>query len=679
MGVRKMKISLDWINDYVEIKDIDVDWLVSKFTITTAEIEEVNYIENDVIIEIDNKSLTNRPDLWCHYGIAREISAITGRKLKSIDYIKEEQLRDSSKKTLEVDIEDKEKVLRYSAIKIGNVKANKSPELIADRLSNCGIRPINIIVDIANYVMLDIGQPLHTFNSRDIHSIRAASLKQSIQFDTLDNSQRDIPKDTLMICYEDKPLAIAGIIGGYESEVCENTEGIILESATFDGVAVRKTASSLGIRTDASVRYEKFLDTAITIVAIGRFLKLLQKYQPEIEVETSLYDNVINEVKSIDISIDRKYIETYLGNNIDKTVVMNILKSLEFEIEEKENVYYIKVPTFRSTKDITCKADIIEEILRVYGYDNIKGSPNKAEVTAGIKDPIKDMEYLLNDILVKKFDFNEVHSYSWYDNNWLKRLGYEYKNTLKIVNSGVKQYESLRSDILPNLLKIIYDNRKSFEEIKIFEIGRVFKMDDGKLAQPKHLTAAIYSSKDEEQLYRYTKGISSYLLKTAKNIDGKYIQIKDDYKEHCLSISYKDVKLGYVYSIPSSTLKLFSSKHTIKVIDINLQILSTVEKNLIKYEAISKYPETYLDFSILTPMNTLYDDIESLVNRFIHPLIIQTNYIDTYSGKNVPDNLKSTTIRMIIGDSNRTLQIEEITKVKELFINYLNENGLQLR
>lgn len=569
--------------------------------------------------------------------------------------------------------------MRYSAIKIGNIKADISPEFIAARLTNCGIRPINIIVDIANYVMLDIGQPLHTFDKKDINCINVSSLKERIKFKCLDNMERDMPKDTLMICSEDKPLAIAGIIGGEESAVSDNTEGIILEAATFEGVAIRKTATVLGIRTDASARYEKFLDTAITTVAIGRYLRLLQKYKPEVKLESSLYDNIINPVKPINISIEHKYIETYLGNNIQKDMVINILESLEFQVEEKDNVYDVKVPTFRATKDITCKADIIEEILRVYGYDNIKGSPYNVETSCPQKNLIKEMEYSIKDTLVKKFNFNEVHSYAWYDNNWLKKLGYEYEDCLKIVNSSVKQFEKLRNDIVPNLLKVIYDNRKNYEEISIFEIGRTFLMSNGELTQPKHLTAAIYTNKDAEQSYRYIKGICSYLLKTTKNVEGKYISVKDTNKEHCLSINYNNKQLGYLYSIPEATLKLFGSKHVINILDINLDLLNDIEKKEIKYEPISKYPETYLDFSILTSIDMPYCDIENVVKQFTNELIMQIKYMDTYIGENVPKDMKSTTIRIVIGNSNRTLHLEEINEVKELFVNHLNINGMKLK
>jgi phenylalanyl-tRNA synthetase beta chain len=679
MEVISMKISLDWINDYVDIKDISLEWLINKFTITTAEIEKVNKVDEDVIIEIDNKSITNRPDLWCHYGIAREISALTGRVLKEIDYIKEEQFRNCSDASLDINIEDNIKCLRYSAIKIRNIKADKSPQLIERRLTNCGLRLINIIVDLANYVMLDIGQPLHTFDERKVECIRVTSINEAVKFNALDNVERELPAGTLIICSKDKPLAAAGIIGNIESAVSEDTKGIVLESAVFEGTAIRKTAAAIGLRTEASARYEKFLDTGFTTIVLGRFLRLLKLYQPQVVIASKMYDNIVKAEEPVTIHIKHQYIETYLGNKIDKAVVLDILNRLQFKVKEEEGIYNITVPSFRATKDITCKADIIEEILRVYGYDKIKGTPNKSESTYLPKNTMKEMEYSIKDILVKKFSFNEVHSYCWHDNDWIKRIDYEGKDTLKIINSSVKQFEKLRNDMVPNLLKIIYDNRRNYEEIKIFEIGRVFLMKQGELNQPKHMTAAIYSSAEEENAYRHIKGICDYLLMASKNIEVKYIVVKHSQKENFLSIFYKDKELGCIYSIPEVILKLYGGKHVINIIDINLELLNEVSKNDIKYKPLSKYPETYLDFSILTSVNIPYCDIETVVNSFDKPQIKGINYIGTYTGNNVPDNMKSTTIRMTIGHKDKSLQLEEINSIREQFIEHLKIKGLQLR
>lgn len=674
-----MKISLDWINDYVDIKDINLELLINKFTITTAEVEAVYPIEGDVIIEIDNKSITNRPDLWCHYGIAREISAIIGKPLKDIDYIEKEKLENCSEASLDINIEDRIKCLRYSAIKINNLKPDKSPQLIEKRLTNCGLRSINFIVDLANYVMLDIGQPLHTFDERMAGCIRITSINEVVKFNTIDKVERELPAGTLMIHGKEKPLAVAGIIGGAQSAVSTHTEGIVLESATFEGTAVRKTAAAIGVRTDASARYEKFLDTEITIIAIGRFLKLLKLYQPQAVIASKLYDNIIKAVESVTINIKHEYIETYLGNEIDKAEVLNILERLQFKVKEDKGLYNIKVPSFRATKDVTCKADIIEEILRVYGYDRIKGTPNKAEVSYVLKNTMKEMEYSLKDTLVKKFSFNEVHSYCWYDNEWINKLGYECRDTLKIVNSSVKQFDTLRSDMVPNLLKIIYENRRYYEEIKIFEIGRVFLMKQGELKQPRHLAAAIYNYEEDEKAYRQIKGICRNILKTVKNIEANYIMMKVSGKENYLSIHYQDKELGCIYTIPSPILKLYGGKHVINVIDINLEQLNDVDKNEIKYKPLSRHPETYLDFSILTSIDIPYCEIEKVVNRFYNPLIKGISYIGTYTGGNVSDKMKSTTIRMTIGRSDKTLQLEEINTLRELFMKFLNVKGLQLR
>ncbi|OPJ62890.1 phenylalanine--tRNA ligase subunit beta [Clostridium oryzae] len=674
-----MKMSLNWINDYVDLGDVDVDYLINKLTITTAEIEGVERINEDVIIEIDNKSLTNRPDLWCHYGMAREIAAITRKKLKDIDYVNEEELKSKELNKLKVKIEEKDKCLRYSGIKIGNIIQGRSPEIITTRLENCGIRPINIIVDIANYVMMDIGQPMHTFDAGTIDTVNVYSIKQPVKLKTLDDQKREVRKDTLMIYGDDKPIAIAGIIGGEGSAVSENTKDVVLESATYDGVAVRKTATALGIRTDASARYEKFLDTSLTPIAIGRYLKLLKEYQPQVTLETSLYDNCIKETKALIIDIQHKYIETYLGNNIEKSVVIDILTSLQFEVQEADGLYKVKVPTFRATKDITCKADIIEEILRVYGYSNIKAAPNKMVSSVSVKNSVRDMEYLIKDILVRKFSFSEVQTYSWYDNKWLKKLGYTYSNTLKMANSTIKQFDKLRSDLCPNIIKIIYENRKSYEQIKIFEIGRIFILDGENLNQSRHMTAAFYSDECEESSYRYTKGISSYLIKVIKNVEPNYIPEFNEYKQNCLCISYADINLGYIYSVSNAALKAFDGNHSINVLDIDLEALNSIKKKEIKYKAIPKFPGTYLDFSILTSTSMPYADIDKNIKNFNHKLVTRIEYIDTYLGDNIPENMKSTTVRLEVLNPDRTLKLEEVNNVKESFVKHLNANRLMLR
>lgn len=793
-----MKISLNWIKDYVNIENIDTEWLINKITVTTAEVEGIEYkgkdvekiivgkiteikahpnseklkvikvlngkdevvsicgapniyvgmlipfgevgsklpemgiiksqmvngvqsqgiacsekeigissnhegvldlssigrvgedIKNiididDIVFEIDNKSLTNRPDLWCHYGMAREIAAITRRELKSADIISEDKLKEFRGKRLKVDIEDKEKVLRYSAIEIDNIKVINSPINIATRLYYCGMRPINLIVDLANYIMLDLGQPLHTFDSKYMERIKVEATKDKINFTTLDGVERQLMENTLMIGNGENYSAIAGIMGGLESEVKIDTKGIILEAATFDGVSIRKSAAKLGLRTDASARYEKFLDTALTTMAIGRFLKLLLSIDEDIRVTSYLYDNIIKKTEPIELILKHQYVETYLGNKISKEKVIDILNSLKFKVTEKDETYLVEVPTFRATKDVTLKVDLVEEILRMYGYENLKSIAPKLDMVPQYDSNIKKIETNIKDLLVNKFAFNEIHSYSWYDNTWIRKINYiESENIIGIANSSVKQHDKLKDNMIPNLLEIAYENRKNFSKFNIFEIGRVYLKKEN-FSQPKHLAALMYNSQGEEEknIFFQMKGLVSELVRALKNIQVDFRLVKYDIQmlnaKKALEICCNNIVIGYFGSLNDKVKKLYGNKSNIIVMDLNLELLDTIEKNNHYYEEISKYPETYLDFSIVTESTLSYGELEKIILNFKRPEIIGIKYIDCYEGENIQSGTKSTTIRMNIGNKAKTLEISEIEEIKTAFIKYLEGQNMKIR
>lgn len=793
-----MRISLNWINDYVDIKGIDPKWLIDKITVTTAEVEEIIYkgeevknvvvgqiveikphpaneklkiikvstgdetiqsvcgapniyegmllpfaklggslpeidkiassrihgiesngvacsekeigISNnhegvldltnmaeigqpieeviplkDIIFLIDNKSLTNRPDLWCHHGIAREIAAITGRKLKAVDCLNEEQLRSISGDKLDVSIEPVDKVLRYSAIAVSNINRVKSPVNISTRVYYCGLKPISFIVDLSNYVMLDVGQPLHTFDRSAMPNIRVSTSKENESFTTLDDVNRKLPSNTLMIGNKDKYTAIAGIMGGKASEIKASTKDILLESADFDGVSIRKASSALGLRTDASIRYEKFLDSSLTLTALGRFLKLLLKYDEKAEISSSLFDKVIKATAPIDIKIEHSYIETYLGNKITDDEVLNILKAIEFQAVKTGDTYNIKVPTFRATKDVTSKADIVEEILRFYGYDRINSIPFRMDINPVIQNSLKDTEAIIKDILAKEFSFNEVHSYSWYDSEWIKRINYKPQDNLKIVNSNITQFSILRDNLMPNLLQIAHENRKEYDSFKIFEIGRPYIRKEEGCHQPKHLSVLIYKNSEEEikSSFFHLKGICNSIFKIIKNIPAEYklnenvSNIISQGKQ--LDIYYKDICLGYIGVVKKEISKLFGDKSSIAVMDMNLETFYSINKNEVVYEPVSKYPETYLDFSFLVNSTMPYETFSGLMHGYEHNHILSIDYVDCYEGINVPAEMKSITVRMRIGDKNKTLEFKEIEDIRSEFINYMDEQKIRIR
>lgn len=692
-----MKISLNWINDYVDLEGIDIKWLTDKITVTTAEIEEIHILEEDTIIEIDNKSLTHRPDLWCHYGMAREVSAITGRPLKEINYINPVDLNLVPAEEINIKVVDSDNCLRYSAISVDNVKSVQSPDYLRKRLENVGMRSINLLVDLANYVMLDIGQPLHTFDKSFLNNIVVYAAEEDFPYTSLDENLRTVPKGSVVIGTEleggaVKPLSIAGIIGGKESEITSSTSGILLEAATFNAVSIRKTSSKLGLRTDASVRYEKFLDTNLTDIAVGRYLKLLKEYQPDIKITSKLSDHILSETKSIEIELDHKYIEVYLGNSIEKEKISAILTSLGFVVKLYGDKYVITVPTHRATRDVTTKADIIEEILRMYGYDNIKGKSFEMNCIPVQENEIKTLEYSIKELLVNKFNFNEIHTYCWYDNEWLKKIGYSDNRAISIVNSSVKQYEKLRTHLLPGLLKAAYTNRTEYSNLKIFEIGRVYLKAGNECSQLKHLSALIYNCDGDAGLQRIfmdMKGICNLIFKTFKNslphykqgnLNLSWVHKKNHLAVYCYSqTSGKEEEIGYISTLDISTQKLFAAKSSLVIMEIDIDALNKLQDNPVKYEPISKYPATYLDFSLVTENSEPYETIENVVRSFSSKNLIRVDYIDTYEGEKIPEGKKSTTIRLIIGSKDKTLSLEEIDHIKDKFILHLASNNIALR
>ena len=331
-----------------------------------TDIKDV-YEVDDIVFEVDNKSLTNRPDLWGHYGIAREFAALAGRELKPLD-VDDLKAYETLKK-VDMKIED-DLCQRYSCLQVENIKRNVSPVNMRIRLFYCGMRGINFLADLTNYLMLEMGQPMHAFDSRKVEKIRIKRFDKPFVFRTLDGVDRNIDENTLMICNDNTPVAIAGIMGGLDSEIVEDTTTLTLESATFNAVSIRKSTVRLAHRTDASMRYEKCLDPEMTDVAIARFLYLLKKYDSGIKVVSSLTDEYAFHYDTVTLDFDKKFVDRYTGIEIDNDIIVKTLTSLGFKVTLDNDNFTVVVPSWRATKDVTLKADIIEEITRIYGYDN---------------------------------------------------------------------------------------------------------------------------------------------------------------------------------------------------------------------------------------------------------------------------------------------------------------------
>ena len=618
----------------------------------------------DIIVEIDNKSLTNRPDLWGHYGIAREIAAITKHELKPLEL--EEVPND--KEDLKVTIKDPELCYRYSALKLENITNNKVPFDMQIFLYYVGMRSISLLVDVTNYIMLELGQPMHAFDARVVKSIEVGRANDGDTYTTLDGTTRHLTKDMLMIKNGDKYFGIAGVMGGLDSEILSDTTGVFLESATFNAGSIRRTAVSLGLRTEASARYEKSLDPNITTVALKRALYLIKKENPELEIASNLTDVYPTKLDVGHVSLKKSLLSTYMGLTLDDKTVEDMLTPLGFEVTTTDDTYEIVVPTFRHSKDVSIAEDIIEEVARMYGLENFSATPLKIESDGIEHETIFNQEYDVKELLATKYDMHEVNSYLWYDSVMLKEFGIE-KNGVKLL--GKTENNILRDDLSFSLMNIVNLNFKNYSKFDIFEIGTIIKNNEN-----KRVLSIILADEEKmlESNYNKAKEIVKYIFKVLKNKDVTLTNNVNELEYYDSSfgkvINVNNEKLGEINILNKGITNKISKKKSIICIDIDFDKYVNIQKEDILAIEVSKYPTVQLDYTIILPDDKKYQDLKEILDTFKSNLIKKYSLISIYENKY--------TIRYILGSNNKTLEQKDITTFKDRFIKHLNDNNLNI-
>lgn len=622
---------------------------------------------DDIIVEIDNKSLTNRPDLWGHYGIAREIAAITKHELIPLELTKV----NNNKQDLSISIKDSQKCYRYSGIKIGNIENNQTPLWMKIFLYYAGMRSLSLIVDLTNYLMLELGQPMHAFDARVVKNIEVGCANDNDTFKTLDGVERKLTKDNLMIKNGNEYFGIAGVMGGLDSEILPDTKDLVLESANFEASNIRKTATALGLRTEASARYEKSLDPNLTITAIERFINLLQKENPNLEILSNLTDIYPNPLKPIKIKLYKQTINKYMDNPISDETIEEILKSLQFKVVAKKEYYEVEVPTFRATKDISIEADLIEEIARMYGYENFITEPLKLDLTFKEHENIYDNEYEVKRYLATKYNLNEVHSYIWYKSSLLKELNINKENVKLIAKS---EDNILRDDLALSLLEMAKNNFKYQNSINIFEIGTEIKNNE----DCRSLSIILGNEESQvELMYNKAKEIVYSLLKDLKNHEVTFTK-SESYQyyisDYSLDINVSNNSIGQINIVHPKVVNQLSKKKAIVTINIDFKKYLAIPTNVIEYQEISKYPEVQLDYTIITGKENKYSELFTIINEFKSIIIKNYQLIDIYE-----DNYeKKYNIRYTIGANDRTLSQEDLADFKEKFIKHIKKNGFEI-
>ncbi|MBR2952669.1 MAG: phenylalanine--tRNA ligase subunit beta [Clostridia bacterium] len=632
----------------------------------------------DTVFEVDNKSLTNRPDLWGHYGIAREFATLAGRELRPLPRLDTAQY--ASLPDVAISIEDPDLCYRYTGIKVENIKKNQSPVNMRIRLFYCGSRAINLLADLTNYVMMELGQPMHAFDLRRVDKIEVKRFAEPFTFRTLDGQDRQITPETLMICSGGTPVAVAGIMGGLDSEIEDDTDSLLLESANFNGVSVRKSSTKLGLRTDASMRYEKILDPEMTIAATERFLDLLCGIDPDVRVISSLTDVYVHRYETITLTIDKAYVDRYTGIDISSDAIEKTLLALGFTVARDGDSFTVTVPSFRATKDVTIKADLIEEITRIYGYDNFEIGTTRSPLRPVRAERTRSDEARTKDLLVSRFALHEVHSYIWSDRAKYREIGIEVEENVRLLNAQTPDHAVLRRSMIPTLLSFINENKGFSDEYGIFEIGRVVlgKNEDGTCRERKTLGLAFYSrASEEETLFFRARDAVSCVVTDILHVAPLYTFAETahawEHPANTYTVSVGDVKVGSLSVVHPAVAKEIDRKAAIVFAELDMDTFAEIGTAPLAYREISKYPAIDIDLCFTAPVASLsFEALVEEAKRAAGESLANVTVADTYGDSSI-------TLRFTFSSNERTLTKAELQPTTDAIIEAYKPLGLAFK
>ena len=656
-------------------------WEITDDVALGTDIKDV-YDIDDIIFEVDNKSLTNRPDLWSHYGIAREFATITGRELKCPDLLDTKQFEGLA--PVAVDVKATELCYRYSAIKVENVTRKISPVNMRIRLYYCGSRAINFLADLTNYVMMELGQPMHAFDNAKVDKIEVQTFPKPFKFQTLDGVERNIDENMLMITSGNAPVAIAGVMGGDASKIDDDTTSLLLESATFDGVSVRKTTTRLGLRTDASQRYEKMLDPELCHVATQRVLKLILDLDPEAKVISSFTDSYVKHYPVITLEFDKRYVDRYTGIDIPTETIVKTLISLGFGLTVNGDSFTAVVPSWRATKDVTIKADIIEEITRIYGYDNFEIFTAESPILPVRKETLKSEEDRMKDLLVKSYRLHEVHSYIWSDIKKNDELGIKTPENVRIINAQTPDHAILRRSMIPTLLAFAKENKGYADDFGIFEIGHTVDglRENGECDEQNKLGVLLYSkTRGEEALFLRAADAVRELVADILHKSVEFVSADSDYDfEHPVNsfdITVDGAKIGYI-AVPHPTVsENVDKKCAIAFFEIKTESFAKTSVGALKYSEPSKFPAIEIDVTFATdPQSIVFAKLQESAKAAAGELLSDMWLKDIYTGE---DGSFAVTFRFSFLSRERTLTKQELTPMVEAITKAYSELGINVK
>ncbi len=646
----------------------------------------------DAVFEIDNKSITHRPDLWGHLGMAREVAALYGRKLEfNADETLPARLLDVSRKdNLRIDNRAPDLCPRYCAISVKNLRVAQSPEWMQKRLKAAGHKPRNNIVDVTNYVMLELAQPLHAFDRRqikgDVIVIRRAS--EGEKFTTLDGNERELLTSDVMIADAERAVALGGVMGGLNSEIEADTTDIVIESANFEPATIRRTANRLDLRTDAAMRFEKSQDPENCPLALYRALALLKETCPDMCVASDLLDDYPVKLATRVIEITAGYINRQIGMNIPKEKIVSILRSLQFGVEEDGDALRVTVPSFRATKDITNKADIVEEIGRVWGFDNIAQIPPKVVLAPPAEwNAFRAFEWKTRDVFALELGFNEVYNYSFVGEELLAKCRMSADRELRLKNDLSSQYDRLRRNLIPGMLTQIYANCRYFDDFALFELGRAYLKDDRKSPEPakeRTLVAASMVSRKKYGVLDMKEAAARY-MERMQLADFAFVPTSDSefgwvHPGRALAVMADGAQIGHITQLHPAVAKAFDiEKFDVILAELDLTSLFTARKREARYEQWSAHPTSVFEVTAVADERVYMQSMLDILKTACGNKLMAAEIFDVYAGERLEKGKKAVSFRLTFGERDRTLASEEIEALRTTAMSALESKGYPIR
>ena len=643
---------------------------------------------DDIILEIDNKSMTNRPDLWGHYGIARELAA-----LYDLPLVEFEKYIPDTEKEYDVRIKDADRCPRYIGARVEGLSVKPSPFKMQSRIWRVGMRPINALVDITNYVMLATGQPTHVFDSDHIIDhieVRRADEGEKLQL--LNDKELSLSADDLVIADAEGAVALAGVMGGAKDSVLPDTDSVILEVANFESRGVRRTALRYDNRTEASSRYEKAVDPERCDQALSLAMKLFAELYPDMKVTAfkDLYEKKL-ERKEIDVEFD--WLDRRLGKRIPQEIVAKKLGIMGYEVTFTETGMHIVVPTWRSTGDVSIKADIMEEVARMYGYENFEATSITTSFDGAINQLDIDLVRRVKEYLAFRCNMQEIFTYPWMTDEFVNALMPSTDGILALATPPSPNEKYIRSSLLPNICKAIFKNERNFSEFDIFEEAQVFLDSDytsayegEKLpAQKKHLGCAFVGSSDNVLgLFRRAKGVIEAMPRFTHMEGFTFEKAEKPYwadETVWLNIMLGGKKIGDLALLSKKAALACGIKVLSAVlVELDMDALVPFKSRTNRFVRMPEFPMNDYDISFLVDSMVKWDDIYRVVMEKKNELLRDVRFVDEYKGKQIPEGKKSVTIRLVIGSNEKTLTGDEIEQVANSVLKRISKNmGAEIR